>query len=105
MIASLVGNMVTPETVLLALALLLVISCGKILGIWDVNIDIIETRANKELTNDIVIMLIDKLKSRNMYNILSLKFKPFYRAEYLLGLRIGRIKDLMMILIDYKQIS
>ena len=104
MIASLVGNMVTPETVLVALALLLVISCRKILGIWDVNIDIIETRANK-LTNDIVIIFIDKLKSRNMYNILSLKFKPFYRAEYLLGLRIGRIKDLMMILIDSKQIS
>src|SRR5215831_8045003 len=102
MIASLVGNMVTPETVLLALALLLVISCGKILGIWAVNIDIIETKANK-LTNDIVIIFIDKLKSRNMYNILSLKFKPFYRAEYLLGLRIGSIKDMVMILIDYKQ--
>jgi hypothetical protein len=90
MIASLVGNMVTPETVLLPYP---------ILGIWDVNIDIIETRANK-LTNDIVIIFIDKLKSRNMYNLLSLKFKPFYRAEYLLGLRIGCIKDLMMILIE-----
>jgi hypothetical protein len=60
MIASLVGNAVTLETVLLlALALLPVISCGKILGIWDVNIDIIETRANK-LTNDVAITFIDK---------------------------------------------
>ena len=59
MIASRVGNAVTPETVLLALALLPVISCGKILGIWDVNIDIIETRANK-LTNGVVITFIDK---------------------------------------------
>ena len=60
MIASLVGNAVTPETVLLfALALLPVISCRKIVGIWDVNIDIIETRANK-LTNDVAITFIDK---------------------------------------------
>jgi hypothetical protein len=54
MIASLVGNVVTLETVLLlALALLPVMFCEII---YNVNTDVIEIRTSK-LTNDVVIPL------------------------------------------------